>query len=96
MDHLQTMKRLGKTYDYNISIHLALLNFHKAFVTIEKWQILRPMDNARIGSRHSNLIHNIHTIASMQINIDEELINFQLVVASNRVARYLKNDLRWC
>jgi Reverse transcriptase (RNA-dependent DNA polymerase) len=73
MDHLQTIRSLiEKTSEYNIPIHMAFIDFHKAFDSIETWQILMSMDNARIDSRYTTLIKNIYQNASMHIKIDEE------------------------
>lgn len=71
---------LEKTHEYNIQIHLAFVNFHKAFHTMETWVHLRAMDNERIDRRYSNLIHNTYTNASMPINDDEDLQNDNIPV----------------
>lgn len=72
MDHIQALRSLiEKGNEYNIPIHLAFIDFHKAFDSIEKWAFLGAMDQARIDSRYSNIIKNIYENASLQIKIDE-------------------------
>lgn len=62
---------IEKTSEYNIPIHMAFIDFQKAFDSIEIWQILMSMDNARMDSRYTTLIRNIYQNASFHIKIDE-------------------------
>lgn len=54
-------------------IHLAFIDVHKAFNSIEKWTFLDAMDAARIDSRYTALIQNIYERATFDIKIDEDL-----------------------
>lgn len=74
MVHLQTLRLLiEKTTEYNIPLHLAFIDFQKAFDSIEMHAISRAMNRARIDSRYSNLIESIYHNATFHIKIDEDL-----------------------
>lgn len=51
-DHLQTIRTLiENSAEYNISLHLAFVDYQKAFDSVETWVILKALDNAKIDSR---------------------------------------------
>jgi Reverse transcriptase (RNA-dependent DNA polymerase) len=79
IDHLQTLRALiEKTTEYNIPIHLAFIDFHKAFDSIETRHILDSMDNARIDSRYTETIKNIYANATMHVKINDNLRTNQI------------------
>lgn len=74
IDHLQTIRTLiEKTTEYNIPIHLAFVDYHKAFDSIETWAFLTAMEDARIDSRYCNIIKNIYDKATFHVKIDDDL-----------------------
>lgn len=74
-DHLQTIHNLiEKSAEYNIPLHMAFIDYHKAFDSIETWAFLTAMDTARIDTRYSNLIKYIYENATLQVSIDEDLV----------------------
>lgn len=73
IDHLQAVRTLiEKSVEYNVPIHTAFVDFHKAFDSIEICYILKSMDNARIDSRYTTIIENIYKNASLHVKIDDE------------------------
>lgn len=71
-DHLQAIHTLiEKSAEYNFPLHLAFVDYKKAFDSLEVWAILRVMDKARIDSRYSNLIRNIYRHATLHVKLDE-------------------------
>ena len=79
IDHLQTLRTLiEKTTEYNIPIHLAFIDFHKAFDSIETRYILDSMDNARIDCRYTEVIKNIYKNATMHVKINDNLKTNQI------------------
>lgn len=73
-DHLQAIRILiEKTTEYNIPLHLAFVDFHKAFDSVEPWAFLQAMDDARIDSRYTNLIKAIYKNATFHVKINEDL-----------------------
>jgi len=53
-DHIQTLRTLiEKCNEYNIPLHLAFVDYQKAFDSFETWTVLEAMDKARIDSRYS-------------------------------------------
>jgi len=46
--------------EYNIPLHLAFVDFRKAFDFIEIWAFLQAMDDARIDSRCTKLLKYIY------------------------------------
>lgn len=43
----------------NITYHLALINLHEAFDSIETWAFTQVIDDARIYSSYTNLLRDI-------------------------------------
>lgn len=73
-DHLQTIKTvIEKTTEYNIPLHLAFVDYQKAFDSIETWSFLTAMEDARIDSRYSAIIKNIYDKATFHVKIDDDL-----------------------
>lgn len=73
-DHLQVIHMIiGKAVEYNIPLHLAFVDYQKAFDSIEIWAILAAMDNARIDSRYSKLIQHIYANATLRIKIEDDM-----------------------
>ncbi|XP_044767130.1 uncharacterized protein LOC123323016 [Coccinella septempunctata] len=73
-DHLQAIRILiEKTTEYNIPLHLAFVDFYKAFDSVEPWAFLQAMDDARIDSRYTNLIKAIYKNATFHVKINEDL-----------------------
>ncbi|CAH1224416.1 unnamed protein product [Diabrotica balteata] len=54
-------------------LHLAFVDYNKAFDSIEFWAVLDGMNNARIDSRYRMLLKYIYDNATMQINVAEGL-----------------------
>lgn len=74
IDHLQSIRTLiEKTTEYNVPLHLAFIDFHKAFDSIETWAFIQAMDDARIDSRYTNLLKNIYENATFHVKINEDL-----------------------
>ena len=74
VEHLQTLRLLiEKATEYDIPLHLAFVDFQKAFDCIETHAFLKAMDRARIDSRYTNIIKNIYQNATFHVKIDEEL-----------------------
>lgn len=45
---------IQKSNEYNIQIHIAFIDYSKAFDSIELWAVFQAMNNARIDSRYKN------------------------------------------
>ena len=74
IDHLQTIKTvIEKTTEYNIPLHLAFVDYQKAFDSIETWSFLAAMEDARIDSRYYSIIKNIYDSATFQVKLDDDL-----------------------
>lgn len=72
-DHLHTIRTLiEKCTEYNVPLHVAFVDFQKAFDSVEIWAVLESLENARIDSRYTNIIKNIYENASIQIKLDEK------------------------
>lgn len=72
-DHLQTVRTLiEKCTEYNVPLHLAFVDYEKAFDSVETWAVLNAMNEARIDTRYSNLIKHIYENATLQVAIDED------------------------
>lgn len=72
IDHLYTVRTLiEKCTEYNVPLHLAFVDFQKAFDTIESWSILNALQNARIDSRYTQIIESIYKEATIHIRLDE-------------------------
>lgn len=72
-DHLHTIRTLiEKCTEYNVPLHVAFVDFHKALDSIETWTVIESLENARIDSRYTNIIKNIYENASIQIKLDDE------------------------
>lgn len=75
IEHLQTIRTVvEKTIEYNIPLHLAFVDYHKAFDSVETWAFLTALEDARIDSRYSALIKDIYDEATFHIKIDEDQI----------------------
>lgn len=73
-DHLQSLRSLiEKSAEYNIPLHLAFVDYEKAFDSIEQWSIWAAMENARIDSRYTNLLKFIYRNATLQVHISEDI-----------------------
>lgn len=73
IDHLQAIRTLiEKTTEYNIPLHLAFVDFHKAFDSIETWAFTQAMDDTRIDSRYTNLLKYIYKNATFHVKMDED------------------------
>jgi hypothetical protein len=64
---------IEKTIEYNIPLHLAFVDYHKAFDSIEKWAFLTALDDARVDSRYAALLKNIYDDATFHVKIDDDL-----------------------
>lgn len=72
--HLQTIKTvIETTTEYNIPLHLAFVDYQKAFDSIETWSFLTAMEDARIDSRYTAIIKNIYDKATFHVKIDDDL-----------------------
>lgn len=66
-NHLQKMKLLiKKSNEYDFPLHLASVDFQKAFNTKETWPFVGALYDARIDSIYSNLIENLYKNISLQ------------------------------
>ena len=76
MDHLQVMKTLReKVNEYNITLWVAMIDYEKAFDSIEIWAVLNALSNARIDYRYTNIIKYIYENATSQIITTQEKTN---------------------
>lgn len=74
INHLQTIRAaIEKTTEYNIPLHLAFIDYHKAFDSIETWAFLNALDDARIDTRYTTIIKDIYQEATFHIKIDNDL-----------------------
>lgn len=74
IDHLQAIRTLiEKTTEYNIPLHLAFVDFHKAFDSVETWAFIQAMNDTRIDSRYTNLLKYIYKNATFHVKINEDL-----------------------
>jgi hypothetical protein len=72
-DHIQAIRLLiEKSTEYNINIHMAFVDYRKAFDSVEAWSILRALQNARIDSRYIKLIKYIYENATMDVRMDDD------------------------
>lgn len=65
---------IEKGNKYNIPLHLAFVDYNKAFDSVEIWAILTAMDKVRIDSRYRNTLKYIYDNATIQVKITEDLI----------------------
>jgi hypothetical protein len=73
-DHLQVIHSLiEKSAEYNIPIHLAMIDYKKAFDSLETWAIVRAMNRARVDSRYTDLIKSIYENATLHVKIAEDM-----------------------
>lgn len=73
-EQIQNLRTLiEKCTEYNVPIHLAFVDYAKAFDSIELWAIINAMYNARIDSRYRNLLRYIYENATIKVKIDDEL-----------------------
>lgn len=80
-DHIQAVRTLiEKCTEYNIPLHMAFVDYQKAFDSIETWAILNAMNNARIDYRYSNIIRYIYEHATMHVKIEEEWVTAKVQV----------------
>ena len=76
MDHLQVIKTLmEKVNEYNITLWVAMIDYEKAFDSIEIWAVLNALSNARIDYRYTNIIKYIYENATSQIITTQEKTN---------------------
>lgn len=72
-DHLLTIRTLiEKATEYHLPLHLAFVDYEKAFDSVELWAVEQAMNNCRIDSRYRQLIHNIYEKATMVIQLEEK------------------------
>lgn len=73
IEHIQTIRTLiEKCSEYNVPLHLAFVDYNKAFDSVELWAIYKAMDHARIDSRYKNLLKHIYEKATLQVEITED------------------------
>lgn len=58
---------------YNVPLHLAFVDYVKAFDSIEQWVIFNAVDSAMTDSRYRNLLRYIYEKTTIQVKIDEGL-----------------------
>ena len=81
IDHIQVVRTLiEKCTEYNVPLHLAFVDYQKAFDTLEIWAVLHAMDAARIDSRYSNLIKDIYEHATLHVKVEEDLITGRIPI----------------
>lgn len=81
IEHIQTLNTLiEKCTEYNVPIHLAFIDYHKAFDSIELQAIFNAMNNARVDSRYKNLMEYIYNHATSQVKITEEQITNKIQI----------------
>lgn len=74
-DHIQTVRTLiEKCTEYNVPLHMAFIDYQKAFDSIETWVVLEALDKARIDSRYSNLIKFIYEHATLHVKLEEDWV----------------------
>lgn len=80
-DHLQVIHGLiEKSAEYNIPLHLAMIDFKKAFDSLESWAIIKALNNASVDSRYTNLLKSIYANATAHVKISEELMTDPIAV----------------
>lgn len=52
------MKALIKETDYDVPLHMAFVDFHKSFDSIEMW-FTQALDDVRVDSGYTKLLKNI-------------------------------------
>lgn len=78
-DHLLTVKIIiEKSIEYNFPIHMAFVDYEKAFDSVEHWAIFEELDKARIDHRYKNLLKNIYQRANAKIRLHEETDNIEI------------------
>ena len=76
MDHLQTVKILiEKANEYNITLWMAMIDYEKAFDSIEIWAVINALSNGRIDDRYTNIIKYIYENATSQVMTTQEKTN---------------------
>lgn len=75
IEHIQTIRLLiEKCTEYNIPLHMAFIDYNKAFDSIELWAVYKAMNNARIDSRYRILLKNIYDQATFHIKINDDTV----------------------
>lgn len=74
IDHIQTLRSLiEKSAEYKFSLHLAFVDYEKAFDSIEWSAVTEALHNARVDSRYANLLSNIYQNATLSVKIDDNV-----------------------
>jgi len=71
-DHIQMLRTLIEKCNEYIPLHLAFVDYQKAFDSIETWAVLEAMNRARIDSRYSKLIRYIYEHATLRVKLEED------------------------
>jgi hypothetical protein len=71
-DHIQAVRTvIEKCTEYDIPLHIAYVDYQKAFDSIETWAVLEAMNLARVDSRYSMLIKHIYESATLKVNVND-------------------------
>lgn len=70
-DHLQSITLVENTTESYKPLILALIDFHKAFDTVELKTVMQALQEGRIDFRYSKLIYNIYKNATMTVRLFE-------------------------
>ncbi|XP_050306282.1 uncharacterized protein LOC126743295 [Anthonomus grandis grandis] len=74
IEHIQSVRTIiEKCNEYNEPLHLAFIDYNKAFDSVELSAIFKAMNNARIDSRYKQLLKHIYENATITVKISEEI-----------------------
>ena len=80
IDHLLTVKVLiEKANEYHLPLYVALVDYEKAFDSVETWAIREALWNSRVDSRYMDLIDHIY---------EEMQTSFQLQIQTQPIKIY--------
>lgn len=73
IDHIHAVRQLiEKTHEYNQPLYLTLIDFEKAFDTVEKWALINSLKRCRIDHRYITLIDTLYQEATITIQTFDE------------------------
>ncbi|XP_061705663.1 uncharacterized protein LOC133516660 [Cydia pomonella] len=70
VDYILTVRQvIQKSLEYNLPLYLALVDYEKAFNTVEHWAIFDSLKRCRIDYRYIQLLKNLYRSASTTVQI---------------------------
>lgn len=74
-DHLLVLKTLiEKSIEYNKPLNLLLIDFQKAFDTVDLSAIITALEECRIDSKYTNLIKHIYDNVTASVRLYNKII----------------------